>query len=353
MARVALPHRRLAPTICQPPCRRSAPSTSALNARSRRDDGAAISIPFECGRVARARGRRSNPASPMQTRSAVPALFRLDSAAASVCSVSVISVPSGNAGSSAVALGYRQGLGQPLGRVWHAPFEDGRFLQLAGALRLLAERRLEAAVGDRQHGGDAVAVGLAAQVGDAVLGDDDVAQVPRHGGVGVAPDDVAGRPCCSCWRVARTARTERAPSSACAIVTRSCWPPAPLTTRPSSSMSEEAAPSSVTTIAVLTKRASRRCSRFRASSPSSVLVKEMEVIAYVGELVIRHVAQLAIERLVADEEAGVQRGVAALPVGHATFEDARALERQERVDQHLGATVQALANGARSASGDG
>ena len=35
-----------------------------------------------------------------------------------------------------------------------------------------------------------VAIGFAAQIGDAVLGDDDVAQLPRHGGVGVAPDDV-------------------------------------------------------------------------------------------------------------------------------------------------------------------
>src|SRR5579871_2692593 len=41
-------------------------------------------------------------------------------------------------------------------------------------------------------------------------------------------------------RVARTSRIERASGSSCAIVTKSCWPPTPLTTWPESSASETA-----------------------------------------------------------------------------------------------------------------
>ena len=68
-------------------------------------------------------------------------------------------------------------------------------------------------------------------------------------------------------RVARAAMIERAPGSECACATKSPWPPMPLITRPSSSASDEAAPSSVSTSAVLTKRASRRCAILARVSP--------------------------------------------------------------------------------------
>jgi hypothetical protein len=50
---------------------------------------------------------------------------------------------------------------------------------------------LEARVGHGDQALDHFAVGLAAQVGHAVLGDDDVAQVARNGDVAVVPDDAA------------------------------------------------------------------------------------------------------------------------------------------------------------------
>ena len=60
------------------------------------------------------------------------------------------------------------------------------------------------------------------------------------------------------------------------------------------------------------------------------------------QLGARHVAQLAVEGVVADEEAGMQDG-ARRPsgIGHAPLEDAGPAQRQEAVDQHLGAAVQA------------
>ena len=49
------------------------------------------------------------------------------------------------------------------------------------------------AIGHGEHGRDAVAIGLSPEVGDAVLGDDDIAQVTRHRGIAVGPDDVGMR----------------------------------------------------------------------------------------------------------------------------------------------------------------
>ena len=61
-------------------------------------------------------------------------------------------------------------------------------------------------------------------------------------------------------RVARRHRIERAPGSAWAMATKLYWPPTPLTTWPSASASDTAAPSSVTIMVVLMQRAARRCS---------------------------------------------------------------------------------------------
>src|SRR5580704_5149400 len=53
-----------------------------------------------------------------------------------------------------------------------------RPLDLSRILGLLQQLVLKARVGDRQHSGDHIAVAFAANVGDAVLGDDNVAQMP-------------------------------------------------------------------------------------------------------------------------------------------------------------------------------
>ena len=55
----------------------------------------------------------------------------------------------------------------------------------------------------------------------------------------------------------------------------------------------------------------------------------------------RHLAQLAIEFLVADEEAGVQDGLVPVRALDRALEDAGAHQREEAVDQQLRAAVEA------------
>ncbi len=62
--------------------------------------------------------------------------------------------------------------------------------ELARAFGLLQQRGLECGIGDAGHRHDAVLVGHAAQVGDAVFVEVDVAQVARDGGVAVVPVQV-------------------------------------------------------------------------------------------------------------------------------------------------------------------
>ncbi|MND98730.1 hypothetical protein D3C80_910940 [compost metagenome] len=62
--------------------------------------------------------------------------------------------------------------------------------QLAGLLRPFDQLGLKARVADRQQPCNHLGVSLPTQVGDAVLGDDDVAQVPGNGAVTVFPDQV-------------------------------------------------------------------------------------------------------------------------------------------------------------------
>ena len=58
------------------------------------------------------------------------------------------------------------------------------------------------------------------------------------------------------------------------------------------------------------------------------------------ERLARQLAQLAIERLVADEKSGMQDGLAATGCAHAAAQDAGPQQRQEPVHQHLGAAVE-------------
>ena len=64
--------------------------------------------------------------------------------------------------------------------------------QLAGALRVGDEAVLKARIHDREQRLDHLAIRAATQVRDAVLRDDDVAQVSRDGRVAVAPRDAGG-----------------------------------------------------------------------------------------------------------------------------------------------------------------
>ena len=107
---------------------------------------------------------------------------------------------------------------------------------------------------------------FAAQVGNPVLGHDDIAQMAQNGGVAIVPADVrGGAP--ACFAAARSMMMERASSSAKLCATKLNWPPTPLTAWPSSSPSDTTAPGKVASIAGLMKRASTRARRLAASSP--------------------------------------------------------------------------------------
>src|SRR5690606_19126153 len=67
-------------------------------------------------------------------------------------------------------------------------------LDLPRPPRLAGQLVLEPGIGYGEHRGDAVAVAPAAQLGDAVFGDEDVAQMARDGGVAVAPQDARFAP---------------------------------------------------------------------------------------------------------------------------------------------------------------
>ncbi len=76
------------------------------------------------------------------------------------------------------------------GVVGKARIETEILWQFADFLRLLDQPRLEARIADVQQRLDHHRIGLAAQIGDAVLGDHDVAQMPWDRAVAVLPDDV-------------------------------------------------------------------------------------------------------------------------------------------------------------------
>jgi len=63
-------------------------------------------------------------------------------------------------------------------------------VDLAGPLRDIEQLVLESRVGDVQQSLDDLLIAARAQIGDAVLGDDEVAQVAWDGAVSVAGDDV-------------------------------------------------------------------------------------------------------------------------------------------------------------------
>jgi hypothetical protein len=74
-------------------------------------------------------------------------------------------------------------------------------------------------------------------------------------------------------RVLRTSSSECPSGSSFAIATKLYWPPTPLTTLPSGRVSELAAPSRLTVMVVLMKRAWRRCSRSISSLPYNWLMR--------------------------------------------------------------------------------
>ena len=68
--------------------------------------------------------------------------------------------------------------------------------QFAGILGLPRQFVLKAGIRNLQHRRDHVGVGFSPEIGDAVFGDDDIAQMPRNGLVAIAPADIGLRP----WR---------------------------------------------------------------------------------------------------------------------------------------------------------
>ena len=62
--------------------------------------------------------------------------------------------------------------------------------QLAGVLGLPHQFVLKARIRDLQHRRDHVGVGFSPEIGDAVFGDDDIAQMARNGLMAVVPADI-------------------------------------------------------------------------------------------------------------------------------------------------------------------
>ena len=249
-------------------------------------------------------------------------------------------MPSGNAGSRPSRLAGARAASILSARLPAASGQLEGGLELAGAAGLLEQPWLEAAVGHPEHGDDDVAVGLAAQVGDPVLGDDDVAQLPRHRRVGVAPDDVGGR------APVRSPGAAHADDGAGALQ------------RVGHGDEVVLAAGAADDAAVLELVGGHGAEQGRhhggvdeaGVGPLRALGLGIAV-ERVGEgdgghgdeleRLARHLPQLAIEGLVADEEPGMQDRLAAVGGGDAAAQDAGAHQGEEPVDQHLGAAVEA------------
>ena len=124
------------------------------------------------------------------------------------CSTSVKSVPNGNNGNKPASAA---GLSARLISVRRIVAHRSRAIRksrcdLAGVLGLPQQFVLKARVGDRQHRGDHLAVAFAANIGNAVFGNDHVTQVARDRGMAIAPADV-GLILALVRRVSRAARS--------------------------------------------------------------------------------------------------------------------------------------------------
>src|SRR5262245_57607280 len=62
--------------------------------------------------------------------------------------------------------------------------------------------------------------------------------------------------------------------------------------------------------------------------------------ADLGQLLGRHLSQLAVEGLIADKEPRVQQYWLAVQSGHTALQDAGLLEGEKAVDQHLRASIE-------------
>ena len=176
------------------------------------------------------------------------------------------------------------------------------------------EAVLEARVGDAQQALHAFGVGGAAQVGHAVLGDDDIAQVARDGAVGVAPHDVgvqAGRV------VVRGAQRQHRAGAGQRVRLRD----------------EVVLPAHAGDDAAVGQRVGRRGAQQRhlhrrVDEPGVAPLRALERLGRIGAVVqlvdegdaghrdvgqlgIAHVPQPLVERARAEEEAAVHRGRAA------------------------------------------
>ena len=267
---------------------------------------------------------------------AVDADFRICSAGRRRRSISVKSLPNGNAGRRPVVHGRLQ---RPLDRVGRVVARGIRQLErrldLAGVLGLPQQIILEALVGDGQHRDDDVAVAFAAKVGDAVFGHDHIAQMARDRGVTVAPPDVglglALRRAACAQHDHRTRAFERE------------------SLRDEIVLSADAADDPAILKAVGNDVAQRRRhhgvvdeARIDAGAPFGVFaaVELVDVgdrghAELVGN-VAGHVAQRAIERARAEEKPGMQHRAIDL-----ALEDAGAVKVEQALDEHFGAAVKA------------
>ena len=215
-----------------------------------------------------------------------------------------------------------------------------RALELTRGHRLRLQLGLELAVGNRDNGCDRVAVGAATDIGDAVLGDEDVAQRTRHRRVGVAPDDVGDRAAVLPARAADGQNRARALELVRhvdeVVLAADAGDDAAVVQRIRGDGAEQ--------------RGGQR-SVDEAGVPAfgafarGVAVERVGIRDRahhdLGEAGGRHLAQLAIEGSVADEKTRMQQCRAALGRRHAAGENTGTPQGQETVDQHFRAAVEA------------
>ena len=187
---------------------RFAHPTTSSRSPQRRIDQRAIAALGQCRRAIEAEPRQafasaasggcvipchSNPANCSGVRCASCSNC---SAGINRCSTSVKSLPNGNDGNSPASRAGFRAAAIRSGKFSRCAARNLKILrQLAGILGVPRQFGLEAGIRDRQHRRDGFGVGFSSDVGDAIFGDEDVAQMPRNGLVAVVPADVGLRLC--------------------------------------------------------------------------------------------------------------------------------------------------------------
>src|SRR6185369_15123305 len=135
-------------------------------------------------------------------------------------------------------------------------------------------------------------------------------------------------------RVASTVRIERAPARAKACATKLYWPPTPLTTCPSSSPSEIAAPISV---AIVDKTGLNAGLAFPVFVAVKLVCERHRHHLDFCDLIRRHVAQRPIKRFRPEKKRSVQHDAVDF-----ALEDAGLDQAEEGLEDHLADAVKSL-----------